>query len=217
MNADLVRGRRATRAPIPTDYERLEQLHAIQTVLAQPDDLEHVCDETLSIMTRILAIRTAVVLDKARDVERALMWVASGLAATDLDEARDRARRTLGYLHADGSQSTFVDRTAVLPAAVRRAEAPSRSRSRWRRRAWHAFPWRTRDVESRRTVSRSCSIATGKRTRPRILGQGSGSRSPRGSSWRTAGPFPSPARSGAGRSSRSRSRSRADGAQTIRP
>ncbi len=105
--------------PIPAEWTRLEPLYTIQTVLAQASGIEEACDRFLPVVTRVLQIRTAVLLDTRQELLRALMWGAAGLAPESLDEARDHARRALGYLAPDSAASAHVvSRSAVLPGGV---------------------------------------------------------------------------------------------------
>lgn len=114
-----------TKPPIPTEYDRLELLYEVQTVLAQRIGIEQACDGVLSIVTRALPVRTAVVLDRIQPT--ALMWAAAGLAPVALDEAREHALETLEYL-APGTASTKVvgRMVAVLSRGVAEPRVTSR-------------------------------------------------------------------------------------------
>lgn len=114
-----VRSRTMTLPPIPMDYDRLEPLYEIQTVLAQPIGIEQACDALLPIVTQALCIRTAVLLDTTQELQRALMWAAAGIAPSVLEEAREHARKALGYLARGGTLSAnVVSRATVLPGGV---------------------------------------------------------------------------------------------------
>jgi signal transduction histidine kinase/CheY-like chemotaxis protein len=116
---DEDRGRAPSLPPIPTDYDRLELLYEVQTVLAQPIDIEQACDALLPIVTRALRLRTAVVLDVEGNLLRALMWAAPGIAPTVLEEARDHAREMFDDLALGGIAPTnAVSRAALLPGGL---------------------------------------------------------------------------------------------------
>ena len=115
-----------TKPPIPTEYDRLELLYEVQNVLAQRIGVEQACDALLSIVTRSLRVRTAVVLDRVQPT--ALLWTAAGLATAAVDEAREHALRALEYLAPGNAASTkVVGRTAaVLSGGVAQANVVSR-------------------------------------------------------------------------------------------
>ena len=122
-----VRSRTTTLPPIPREYDRLEVLYEIQTVLAQPIGIEQACDVVLPIVTRALQVRTAVLIDATPERTRALLWAASGIGSADLDEARAHARKALGYLaRGDVSGPNTVSRAAVLPGGVAEQAVASR-------------------------------------------------------------------------------------------
>lgn len=113
--------------PIPAGYNRLEALYEIQTQLVQLVDLERACDEILPIVTRVLPLRTVVLLDTTSELERALLWAAAGIPPSEVEHARDVARKTLVYMRGGASWTTVVRRTAVLSGGV--AEQPVGSRN----------------------------------------------------------------------------------------
>ena len=113
------RSRTTTLPPIPSDYDRLQPLYEIQTVLAQPIGIEQACEAMLPIVTRLLRVRTVVLLDTTADLHRAFLWAAAGVPTADLEEAREHARKWLGYL-ADPNlgSANVVTRVAVLVGGV---------------------------------------------------------------------------------------------------
>jgi len=113
------RGRSTTSPPIPLDYDRLEPLYEIQSVLAQRIDVEQACEAFLPIVTRILPVRTVVLLDVTREIYRALQWAAPGIPRDELEAARVHARKTLRYLARDDIGSAdVVSRSATLVGGV---------------------------------------------------------------------------------------------------
>lgn len=117
-------GRTATLPPIPAEYARLEPLYEIQTVLAQMTSIVQACDALLAIVTRVLQARTAVLLD-GQELQRVLLWAAAGIAPTVLEEAREHASKTLGYLTGgEIASASVVSRAAVLPGGAAAATVP---------------------------------------------------------------------------------------------
>ena len=113
------RKRSTTLPPIPTEYDRLELLYEIQTVLTQPIGIEQACDTLLPIVTRTLRVRTAILLDTTRESSRALAWAAAGIAPSDVEKAQEHARTTLAYLaRGDVPPPNLVSPVAVLPGGV---------------------------------------------------------------------------------------------------
>jgi signal transduction histidine kinase len=118
-DSEVVRSRTTTVPPIPTDYDRLELLYEVQTVLAQGDGIEQACEALLPIVTRALRVRTAVLLDVTGDLVRAFMWAAAGIVPAELDEARDHAREALADLSRGGiASASMVGRAALLPGGT---------------------------------------------------------------------------------------------------
>ena len=110
---------RTTTLPIPIDHDRLAPLYEIQSVLAQRIDIENACEAFLPIVTRVLPVRTVVLLDTTQGVHRALQWAATGIPGAELEAARDHALQTLKYLARDESRSAnVVSRVAVLVGGV---------------------------------------------------------------------------------------------------
>ena len=121
------RSRTPTLPPIPSDYDRLEPLYQIQTVLAQTIGIEQACDAVLAIVTRVLRVRTAILLDMTKELQRAMVWAAAGIASTEIDNAREHARQTYGYLARGVTASmNAVSRGAVLPTGVAEKTLPAR-------------------------------------------------------------------------------------------
>lgn len=115
LTAPTERSRSTTSPPIPLDYDRLEPLYEIQSVLAQRIDVEQACEAFLPIVTRILPVRTVVLLDVTQEIYRALQWAASGIGRDELEAARVHARKTLRYLARDEIGSAdVVSRSATL-------------------------------------------------------------------------------------------------------
>jgi signal transduction histidine kinase len=88
-----------TPPPVPSDYFRLEQLYEIQTILAQPIELEIACEAILPLVARSLRVRSVVLLDTIP--KRALAWAAPELAEGDVRHAQELACRSLAYLSGD--------------------------------------------------------------------------------------------------------------------
>lgn len=120
---DVARSGATTLPQIPADYDRVEPLYEIQTQLLQSVDLERACDEILPILTRVLPLRTVVLWDTTSEFERALLWAAAGIPASEVEHARDVARKGLVYMRGGVSSTTVVSRTAVLSGGV--AEQPA--------------------------------------------------------------------------------------------
>ncbi len=116
--------RNAALPPIPLDYDRLEPLYEIQSVLAGCADIEDACEAFLPIITRVLAVRTVVLIDTAQGAHREFSWSA-GLPVTELEEAQDYAWRALSYLAPDDRRSPDrVRRTSLLANGVRTQTSP---------------------------------------------------------------------------------------------
>jgi signal transduction histidine kinase/ActR/RegA family two-component response regulator len=113
------RPRKATLPPIPADYDRLELLYEVQTVLAQPRSIADRCDALLSIVTSALPVETAVLLDVSGELLRVFMWAAPGIESAVLEEARDHARERLDDLvRGTIPPARMVTRAAVLTGGV---------------------------------------------------------------------------------------------------
>lgn len=118
-DAGVVRSRTTTLPPIPTDYDRLELLYEVQTVLAQQDGIEQTCDALLPIVTRALRVRTAVLLDTTGDLLRAFTWAADGIKGSVVDEARDHAQKMLeDFALRRLASANVVSRAALLPGGA---------------------------------------------------------------------------------------------------
>jgi signal transduction histidine kinase len=121
----IARSRTTTVPPIPLEYDRLEPLYEIQSVLAQRIDVEDACEAFLPIVTRVLPVRTVVLLDTTQGVHRALQWAATGIPGAELEAARDHALQTLRYLTRDDLGSpNVVSRVAALAGGLVEQPAP---------------------------------------------------------------------------------------------
>lgn len=100
----------SARSPIPADYEGLVQLCEIQTAIARSTSIAQACATTLSIMAKAMTVRTAILLDAARDVHLAFAWAAEGIDPFALEVAHERARSALAYLAPAVTASAQVDR-----------------------------------------------------------------------------------------------------------
>jgi signal transduction histidine kinase len=117
-HSEVVRSRTTTVPPMPTNYDRLELLYEVQTVLAQGNGIEQACESLLPIVTRALRVRTAVLLDVSGDLLRAYTWAAP-VSSDELEEARDHARDALGDLLPGGiASASMVSRAALLPGGT---------------------------------------------------------------------------------------------------
>jgi signal transduction histidine kinase/ActR/RegA family two-component response regulator len=115
----VVRSRNTTLPPTLLDHDRIEPLYEIQSVLAQRVDIENACDAFLPIVTRVLPVRTVVLLDTTQGVNRALQWATAGIPGAELEAARDHAQTTLRYLaRADLESASIVSRVALLAGGV---------------------------------------------------------------------------------------------------
>ena len=112
--------------PRPSDYDRLQLLYEIQTVLARSISIEHSCDEFLPILTRALRVRTVVLIDLAGDLHRGFCWSASGIDRAELQQADDHARLAFADLVPTATAHAF-SRSDVLPGGVRDRDSVDRS------------------------------------------------------------------------------------------
>ena len=125
----IPRGRTATVPPIPRDYDWLEPLYEIQTVLAGAADVYLACDGVVPVVSRILRIRTAVLIDVSRQLERVLVWTAAGIAEAEADEPCEHARALCAYLAGGEGRATAAPSVvgrSVLPGGVAQRPADRR-------------------------------------------------------------------------------------------